>query len=1013
MLRLASGTFSPSCRYCVEKLTSRHASQRLSQKPLLPTNSRTASSLLQSTHLNRHHTQLICQYSTLARPNLRNFMTPTSRIVQSQQRNMSVLSKLRPLLKIRYWILGAGIGGGYSAKVTYESWKDKVPDMSWLGEYLPDADTVSKFIPNIDTDKYRKFLLKLKKSIPELPETPDIASLKGYLPDADKMKDWSPDVTMDDFSSVFNEGVATVTGLFSEVKRSPIPLGSVPFIDNSITTGVMTAMKVNAEGSEEESAKKMSDKERLQKIQEEFLQEQLKYQRQLERLEKENKELRKQIMLKGDKAVYKRRTKKSLIDMYSEVLDELSEYDSSYNTQDELPRVVVVGDQSAGKTSVLEMVAQARIFPRGAGEMMTRAPVKVTLSEGPHHIAMFKDSDREFDLTKESELEALRREVEIRMKASVRPGQTVSMETISMSVKGPGLQRMVLVDLPGIISTETQGMASATKESIKMMCEHYMSNPNAIILCIQDGSVDAERSNVTDLVSQMDPQGKRTIFVLTKVDLAEKNITNPHRIKQILEGKLFPMKALGYFAVVTGRGNKDDSIDTIRGYEEEFFRTSQLFRSGVLKASQMTTQNLSFAVSDCFWKMVKASVEQQADTYKAARFNLETEWKNNYPSLRQLDRDELFEKGKGEILDEVMNLSQVTPKQWEEALWAKLWEQAAEHVIENIYLPAAQTESAGHFNTTVDIKLKQWADQQLPKKSVQVGWETLQEELKCLMDRGRDAQNHDDIFDHLKEAVIKEATRKHRWQGEAANSLRVIQLNALEDRSIAEKSQWDSAIKFMESTLQDKLFETESKINQMSGPGWVGRWFKWQYQSQEQAKCAATKTELEKIVALDEGSKQKHPPYLAMDETTTVRKNLEAQGVEVDNDFIKMTWHEVYRRHFLKQALVRANECRRGFYYYQRGITDTDLECHDIVLFWRIQKMLQCTSNALRQQIMNTEARRLEKEVKHMLENLGEDPQKKLGLLQGRRVTLAEELKKVRGIQEKLEEFIEALRKEK
>ena len=38
------------------------------------------------------------------------------------------------------------------------------------------------------------------------------------------------------------------------------------------------------------------------------------------------------------------------------------------------------------------------------------------------------------------------------------------------------------------------------------------------------------------------------------------------------------MKALGYYAVVTGRGPHDDSIDMIREYEEDFFSRSKLFK---------------------------------------------------------------------------------------------------------------------------------------------------------------------------------------------------------------------------------------------------------------------------------------------------------------------------------------------------------------------------------------------------------------------------------------------------
>ncbi|PNI55066.1 OPA1 isoform 6 [Pan troglodytes] len=901
------------------------------------------------------------QFSSLTNLPLRKLKFSPIKYGYQPRRNFWPARLATRLLKLRYLILGSAVGGGYTAKKTFDQWKDMIPDLS---EY--------KWI------------------------VPDIV--------------WEIDEYIDFGSPGETAFRATDHGSESDKHFRKGLLGELILLQQQIQEREEEARRAAGQYSTSyaQQKRKVSDKEKIDQLQEELLHTQLKYQRILERLEKENKELRKLVLQKDDKGIHHRKLKKSLIDMYSEVLDVLSDYDASYNTQDHLPRVVVVGDQSAGKTSVLEMIAQARIFPRGSGEMMTRSPVKVTLSEGPHHVALFKDSSREFDLTKEEDLAALRHEIELRMRKNVKEGCTVSPETISLNVKGPGLQRMVLVDLPGVINTVTSGMAPDTKETIFSISKAYMQNPNAIILCIQDGSVDAERSIVTDLVSQMDPHGRRTIFVLTKVDLAEKNVASPSRIQQIIEGKLFPMKALGYFAVVTGKGNSSESIEAIREYEEEFFQNSKLLKTSMLKAHQVTTRNLSLAVSDCFWKMVRESVEQQADSFKATRFNLETEWKNNYPRLRELDRNELFEKAKNEILDEVISLSQVTPKHWEEILQQSLWERVSTHVIENIYLPAAQTMNSGTFNTTVDIKLKQWTDKQLPNKAVEVAWETLQEEFSRFMTEPK-GKEHDDIFDKLKEAVKEESIKRHKWNDFAEDSLRVIQHNALEDRSISDKQQWDAAIYFMEEALQARLKDTENAIENMVGPDWKKRWIYWKNRTQEQCVHNETKNELEKMLKCNE----EHPAYLASDEITTVRKNLESRGVEVDPSLIKDTWHQVYRRHFLKTALNHCNLCRRGFYYYQRHFVDSELECNDVVLFWRIQRMLAITANTLRQQLTNTEVRRLEKNVKEVLEDFAEDGEKKIKLLTGKRVQLAEDLKKVREIQEKLDAFIEALHQEK
>merc|ERR550519_2426035 len=399
------------------------------------------------------------------------------------------------------------------------------------------------------------------------------------------------------------------------------------------------------------------------------------------------------------------------------------------------------------------------------------------------------------------------------------------------------------------------------------------------------------------------------------------------------------MKALGYFAVVTGRGSQDDSIQDIKDYEETFFQNSKIFKGGIINSSQITTRNLSFAVSECFWKMVRDTVEQQADAFKATRFNLETEWKNNFPRVRELDRDELFEKARGEILDEIINLSLVSPQTWEQALGEKLWDKVAGFAFENIYLPAAQSHSTnkqisqhnrtGTFNTTVDIKLKQWAENQLPIKSVEVGWETLKEEFLLLMERAKKGKEHDDIFDQLKAAVVETAMNKHLWEDKAAEMLRVIQLNTLEDRSVHDKQHWDGAIKFLSENVTEKLEGNENTLREMEGPGWYERWTRWKSRSAEQQARAAAKGELERMLS----SENDHGPHLSYEEMTTVRRNLgllglrqtmsssgkhgiqhtegisyeglwqgvTTAGVEADNELVRETWYPTYRRHFLRE----------------------------------------------------------------------------------------------------------------
>ena len=80
---------------------------------------------------------------------------------------------------------------------------------------------------------------------------------------------------------------------------------------------------------------------------------------------------------------------------------------------------------------------------------------------------------------------------------------------------------LTLVDLPGITKVSVGDQPVDIEDQIREMCLHYISNPNAIILAVTAGNTDLANSDALKMARSVDPEGVRTIGVLTKLDLMD------------------------------------------------------------------------------------------------------------------------------------------------------------------------------------------------------------------------------------------------------------------------------------------------------------------------------------------------------------------------------------------------------------------------------------------------------------------------------------------------------------
>lgn len=154
------------------------------------------------------------------------------------------------------------------------------------------------------------------------------------------------------------------------------------------------------------------------------------------------------------------------------------------------------------------------------------------------------------------------------------PQKAFSDDVLKILILGPNQDHLSVVDVPGLFRTVTEGKTTkADRDMVKAMTMSYMKNERSIILTVVAANMDFATTEITDFAKECDPQGRRTLGVLTKPDLVDKGAEAA--AIDILEGKAHPLR-LGWCVVKNaGQNELAKSFEERRHDEEVFFKTKE------------------------------------------------------------------------------------------------------------------------------------------------------------------------------------------------------------------------------------------------------------------------------------------------------------------------------------------------------------------------------------------------------------------------------------------------------
>ncbi|XP_051836050.1 dynamin-1 isoform X8 [Sminthopsis crassicaudata] len=293
------------------------------------------------------------------------------------------------------------------------------------------------------------------------------------------------------------------------------------------------------------------------------------------------------------------------------------------NANLDLPQIAVVGGQSAGKSSVLENFVGRDFLPRGSG-IVTRRPLVLQLVNATTEYAEFLHCKGK----KFTDFEEVRLEIEAETDRVTGSNKGISAVPINLRVYSPHVLNLTLVDLPGMTKVPVGDQPPDIEFQIRDMLMQFVTKENCLILAVSPANSDLANSDALKIAKEVDPQGQRTIGVITKLDLMDEGTD----ARDVLENKLLPLRR-GYIGVVN-RSQKDidgkKDITAALAAERKFFLSHPSYRHlaermGTPYLQKVLNQQLTNHIRDTLpglrnkLQSQLLSIEKEVEEYKNFR----------------------------------------------------------------------------------------------------------------------------------------------------------------------------------------------------------------------------------------------------------------------------------------------------------------------------------------------------------------------------------------------------------